>query len=97
MTQSVGLKPCPCPLCGEPLAQLTDNPDHFHPFTECFLEGTRVTPDQVPAWNRRPTPPNEAVEAARRMIDWHEQTGRNGHYDSLTIARALLDLAKLEE
>ena len=34
----------------------------------------------------------EAMEAARRMIAWHAETGRDrGHYDSLTVARALLD------
>lgn len=50
---SDALKPLGCPLCGEPLAKLADHPDHFHPFTECYLEGTRVTPKQVAAWNRR--------------------------------------------
>jgi len=87
MTESVGLKPCP--LCGEPLAQLADNPDHFHPFTECFLEGMRVTPDQVAAWNRRPTPSPEAVEAARWIVAYVPN-----HTQGYTVARALLDLAK---
>jgi hypothetical protein len=58
----------PCPLCGEPFAKLADHPDHFHPFTECFLEGTRVTPEQVPDWNRRAS--DAEIERLRAALRW---------------------------
>lgn len=86
-----------CPFCREHLTEISGVVHYWRHSTDgnCFLRGTTVPENWLPAWNRRPPNPavaEEALATARRMEreiianrDW-SFTGD----EVLTVARALL-------